>query len=206
MVAFSEHNTHQARSFKQVLDAEDDPKKAIDDYLVSVYTTLQEIRQSTEQARTLTERRKSACEENDAQIVRFENLAKKALSAGNEDDARVFLAKKQELLEAQVELRQDFEAADAASDAMSEAYDDLVEHFEALKDRKEDLLLKLLEANVRTQAGSVSTQSQSADAALEAFSQIDEETTRLIDKAHALTLLDEGKSLQLEQLEQKYAT
>ena len=89
---------------------------------------------------------------------------------------------------------------------MSEAYDDLVEHFEALKDRKEDLLLKLLEANVRTQAGNVSAHSQSADAALEAFSQIDEETTRLIDKAHALTLLDAGTSLQLEQLEQKYAT
>ncbi len=36
-------------------------------------------------------------DDNEAEAKRMEGLAKKALSAGNEDDARVFLAKKQQL-------------------------------------------------------------------------------------------------------------
>ena len=36
-------------------------------------------------------------DDNDAEAKRMEDLAKKALSAGNEEDARVFLAKKQQL-------------------------------------------------------------------------------------------------------------
>ncbi len=207
MAFFGKDTAHKAPTFKQLLDQEDDPKVAVDNYLVSLYTTLQSIRQDTETALALTQARKRECQENAAQIERFENLAKKALAAGNEDDARVFVAKKQELETQREELEQDFQEAQKASDAMSDLYDNIVEHIEALKDRKEDLLLKLLEANVRTQAhGTADEQSQSARAALDAFQQIDDETTSLIDKAHALSLLNEGKSLKLEQLEQKYAT
>ncbi|MEY8561450.1 PspA/IM30 family protein [Eggerthellaceae bacterium 3-80] len=207
MAFFSKDTARKAPTFKQMLDQEDDPKVAIDNYLVSLYTTLQSIHQDAEAALALTQVRKRECEENAAQIDRFESLAKKALAAGNEDDARVFVTKKQELEAQREELNQDFKEAQKTSDTLSDLHDEIAEHIEALKDRKEDLLLKLLEANARTQAsGAADEQNQNARSALDAFKQIDDETTNLIDKAHALALLNEGKSLQLEQFEQKYAT
>ncbi len=207
MAFFSKDTARKAPTFKQMLDQEDDPKVAIDNYLVSLYTTLQSIHQDAEAALALTQVRKRECEENAAQIDRFESLAKKALAAGNEDDARVFVTKKQELEAQREELNQDFKEAQKTSDTLSDLHDEIAEHIEALKDRKEDLLLKLLEANARTQAsGAADEQNQNARSALDAFKQIDDETTNLIDKAHAPALLNEGKSLQLEQFEQKYAT
>lgn len=52
-----------------------------------------------ETARVMAEEKRCQrlVDENDAEAKRMEDLAKKALSAGNEDDARVFLAKKQQL-------------------------------------------------------------------------------------------------------------
>ena len=40
---------------------------------------------------------KKLVDENMAEMTKYEELARKALAAGNEADARVFLAKKQEL-------------------------------------------------------------------------------------------------------------
>ena len=80
-----------------LLDKAEDPAKMVDQYLIDLNQSLAEVKGET--AGVIAEEKRTArlVEKNAAESDRMESLAKKALQAGNEDDARVFLAKKQQI-------------------------------------------------------------------------------------------------------------
>ena len=80
-----------------VLDKMEDPSKMIDQYLREMLEDLAEVKKETAGVMAEEARTKRLAEANAAEVAKYEELAKKALTAGNEDDARVFLSKKQEL-------------------------------------------------------------------------------------------------------------
>ena len=80
-----------------VLDKMEDPSKMIDQYLRELNENLAEVKKETAGVMAEETRTRRLMEENQAEVARYEDLAKQALLAGNEGDAKVFLAKKQQL-------------------------------------------------------------------------------------------------------------
>ena len=80
-----------------VLDKMEDPSKMIDQYLRELNENLAEVKKETAGVMAEETRTRRLMEENQAEVARYEDLAKQALLAGNEGYAKVFLAKKQQL-------------------------------------------------------------------------------------------------------------
>lgn len=80
-----------------LLDKCEDPEKMIDQYLREAVSDLAEVKKETAGVMAVEAKAKRAYEEHIAEVNKYTDLAKRALQAGNEGDARTFLAKKQSL-------------------------------------------------------------------------------------------------------------
>src|SRR5690625_2084265 len=80
-----------------IFDRMEDPEKMIDQYLRNMLNDLAEVKKNTASVMAEESRAKRLVDDNEAEVNKYHEFAKKAISAGNDDDARVFLNKKQEL-------------------------------------------------------------------------------------------------------------
>jgi phage shock protein A len=71
----------------------EDPSKMIDQYMRDMLEDLAEVKCGTAGVMAEEKRTKRLVDENQAEVDKYEELAKKALTAGNENDARVFIGK-----------------------------------------------------------------------------------------------------------------
>ena len=111
-------------NINELLDKAEDPAKMVDQYLIDLGDSLAKVKEETAGVMAEEKRCQRLVDDNEAEAKRMEDLAKKALSAGNEDDARVFLAKKQQLEANGEELKK---AADAARANAAESLAELNE-------------------------------------------------------------------------------
>ena len=84
-------------NINDLLDRAEDPAKMIDQYLRELTDSLAEVKEQTAAVMAEETRTKRMVDANEEEVARYEDLARRALQAGNEGDARVFLGKKQEL-------------------------------------------------------------------------------------------------------------
>ena len=84
-------------NINDLLDKAEDPAKMVDQYLRDMMEDLAEVKQEAAGVMAEESRTKRLVDENAKEVSRYQELAKRALLAGNEDDARVLLSKKQEL-------------------------------------------------------------------------------------------------------------
>ena len=143
-------------------------------------------------------------DDNEAEAKRMEGLAKKALSAGNEDDARVFLAKKQQLEANGEELKKAADAAHANADKMRQMHDKLVSDIEQLKARRESIKAKSAVAKTQTMVNELASGTDKAAGAIDAFNRMETKVDKQLDTAESLAELNE-KPDDVETLEAKYA-
>ncbi|MHB1483681.1 MAG: PspA/IM30 family protein, partial [Saccharofermentanales bacterium] len=80
-----------------LVDKMEDPSKMIDQYLRDMMDDLAEVKRSTASVMAEETRTKRLVDDNQAQVAKYSDFAKKALIAKNDDDARTFIAKKQSL-------------------------------------------------------------------------------------------------------------
>lgn len=187
-----------------LLDKAEDPAKMSDQYLIDLNQSLAEVKKET--ASVIAEEKRTArlVEQNASESTRMESLAKKALQAGNEDDARTFLTKKQQIDATGEELKRAADAAHVNADKMRQMHDKLVSDIENLKNRRETIKAKA--AVVKTQNrvnGLVGT--DKADGAIDAFNRMEARVNRDLDTAEAMTELNEQPVDEAEALERKYA-
>ena len=98
-------------NINDLLDRAEDPSKMIDQYLRDMTESLAEVKKETAGVMAEETRTKRLVGDNAADIAKYDALARKALEAGNEDDARTLLAKKQELDKHGANLQVAYEAA-----------------------------------------------------------------------------------------------
>ncbi|MEI3232203.1 MAG: PspA/IM30 family protein [Gordonibacter pamelaeae] len=98
-------------NINDLLDKCEDPAKMIDQYLRNLTEDLAEVKQETAGVMAEETRTKRLVDENAAEVAKYDDLARKALAAGNEDDARTFLAKKQQFDARAASLQESYEAA-----------------------------------------------------------------------------------------------
>lgn len=99
----------------------------IDQYLRDLTENLAEVKKETAGVMAQESRARRMVEDNRVETEKYDGLARKALQAGNEGDARVFLAKKQRLTEKAASLQATYDAAHENAQKMRQMHDKLVE-------------------------------------------------------------------------------
>ena len=192
-------------NINELLDKAEDPAKMVDQYLVDLTESLADVKRETAGIMAEEARTKRAADANAEEVSRMEDLAKKALKAGNEGDARVFLAKKQKLETTGAELQKAADAAKANADKMRQMHDKLVSDIEDLKARRETIKAKMAVAKTQEKVAGYTSGSDKAESAIEAFNRMEEKADRMLDTADAMAELSTEPVDDAESLAEKYA-
>ena len=194
-------------NINELLDKAEDPEKMVDQYLREMTESLAEVREATAGVMAEEKRCKKLVDENMAEMTKYEELARKALAAGNEADARVFLAKKQELAGRAEGLTVAYEGAAAHENAvkMRQMHDKLVADIEELNARKATIKAKAAVAKTQSKVNEMTSAGDRAEGARSAFDRMEAKADEMLDRANAVAELSEQPADPTEDLAKKYA-
>ena len=188
-----------------LLDKAEDPGKMIDQYLTEMTESLAEVKRETAGVMAEETRTRSKVEANRAEVQKYADLAKKALQAGNEGDARVFIAKKQQLETAGQGLEEAYAVAKANAQKMREMHDKLVGDIEELKRRRETIKAKVAVARTQGKLNEIGAASDKAEDAMSAFQRMEEKADRMLDRETAIAELNAAPKDEAAALAEKYS-
>lgn len=192
-------------NINELLERAEDPAKMVDQYLVDLTESLADVKRETAGVMAEEARTKRAADANAEEVARMEDLAKKALQAGNEGDARVFLAKKQKLETTGAELTKAADAAKANADKMRQMHDKLVNDIEDLKVRRETIKAKMAVAKTQEKVAGYTSGADKAESAIKAFNRMEEKADKMLDTADAMAELSSEPVDDAETLAEKYS-
>ena len=192
-------------NINDLLDKCEDPAKMIDQYLRDLTESLAEVKKETAGVMAEETRAKRMLDENAAEIEKYDGLARKALTAGNEGDAKVFLSKKQSLVEKSASLQATYDAAHANAQKMRQMHDKLVSDIEELNGRREMVKAKMAVAKTQEKVNKLGASADKAAGAMSAFERMEQKADQMLDKANAMAELNTAPVDEAAELEAKYA-
>lgn len=187
-----------------ILDKCENPEKMIDEYMRQVVEQLADVKKETAGVMAEEKRCKREVDENAEQIEKYDQLARKALTAGNEEDAKTFLAKKQEYVNNGVDLQKSYEVAKANATKMKEMHDKLTKDVQELEQRRKNVKSKVAVAKTQEKLNKVSSSMGTASDAMNAFERMEEKADNMLDRANSTAELNEDVDAGIESLEDKY--
>lgn len=190
-------------NINDLLDKAEDPAKMIDQYMRDLTESLADVKKETAAVMAEEARTKRLVDENEAEISRFDGLARKALEAGNEDDARVFLAKKQQLATKAESLQATYATAHENATKMRQMHDKLVSDIETLNSRREAIKAKVSVAKAQEKVNKISSADSAADT-MNAFSRMEAKADQMLDQANAMSELNATPKDEAAALAEKY--
>ena len=189
-----------------VIDKMEDPEKMIDQYLRDMMEDLAEVKRNTASIMAEEKRAKREVDKNEAEVNKFDQLAKKALEAGNEDDARIFLSKKQEIENVGAGLSTAYASAHENAAKMRQMHDKLASDIETLRQRRSMIKGKMSVAKTQEKLNEVSTSAEKSESALGNFKRMEDKASRMLDEANAMSELNSEPIDKAKELEEKYAS
>lgn len=189
-----------------ILDKMEDPSKMIDQYLRNLMNDLAEVKKETANIMAEETRAKRVLDNNTQEIVKYTELTKKALVAGNEDDAKVFVAKKQELEKVRVSLEETYNVAHNNAVKMREMHDKLTKDINELNIRKDAINAKVSVAKTQDKINKIGTSVNKANATTSAFERMEEKANKMLDSANAMAELNSGTGDATKDIEAKYSS
>ena len=205
MSILSRFNDIIKANINALLDKAEDPAKMIDQYLREMTDDLAEVKRETASVMAEETRTMRLADENQAQVDKYDALARKALQAGNETDARVFLARKQELEAAGAGLKTAYAAAHENAVRMREMHDKLARDIETLKSRRQSIKAKVTVAKTQEKINELSSASEKVNGAMGAFERMEEKANAMLDEANAMSELNNFSVDEALKLEEKNA-
>ena len=191
-------------NINDLLDKAEDPAKMVDQYLRDMMEDLAEVKQEAAGVMAEESRTKRLVDENAKEVSRYQELAKRALLAGNEDDARVLLSKKQELENTGASLQTAYAAAHENAVRMRQLLYKLVADISSLNTRKAAIKAKVAVAKTQEKVNQIGASGEKAKAAMSAFDRMEQKADRMLDEANAMAELSEGAADPADALEEKY--
>ena len=178
-----------------LLDKCEDPEKMIDQYMRNLESDLGKVKAETASVMAEETRAKRELDECTEQVNKMQSYAEKALTAGNEADARKFLEKKQQLVSTQTALQQSYEAAAANAAKMRQMHDKLVNDISDLRARKETIKAKVAVAKAKAQErlNSIGSSVTGANNSMAAFSKMEAKANKMLDEANAMAELNQSQ-------------
>lgn len=187
-----------------LLDKAEDPEKMIDQCLRNLNNDLGKVKSETAAIMADEQRARRKLDECTDEINKIQNYAAKAVSAGNDNDARLFLEKKQNLVTKQAELQQLYDSAHANSENMRAMNDKLVKDIAALEERRNTIKAKMNIARTQEHINKMVSGPSSADSSISAFERMEEKADQMLDRANALAELNNAGNDSIEDLKAKY--
>lgn len=164
------------------LDKLEDPSKLVDQALRDLNEDLVKVKKETASVMAEEKRCQRAFIELNNEMDNYNKAIKASLLAGNEDDARVLIAKKNEK---QVELdsiNQALKVAQANSQKMRDMHDKLVSDINTLNRRRQTIKSQVAMAEVQKRVNKVSSSINTASS-LDQFSRMEAKAQNMLDSA-----------------------
>lgn len=187
-----------------LIDSMEDPEKMIDQYLRDMLEDLAEVRRSTAGVMAEEARTQRLADENRAESGKYAAYAKKALAAGSEGDARVFIAKKLELDKSGAALASACALARENAAKMRRMHDKLAGDIEILKSRRETIKAKMAVAKTQEALNRATASIKGNRGVGSAFDRMEDKADRMLDEANAMSELASAPVDEAEALERKY--
>ena len=188
-----------------LIDKMENPSKMIDQYLRDMLEDLAEVKRSTAGVMAEEARTKRLMEANQAEVTKYADYAKKAVLAGNDDDARVFITKKQELENIGAGLMTAYAAAHENAVKMRQMHDKLASDIEVLKNRREMIEAKVAIAKTQETINEATQSINKTSGAMGDFKRMEDKANKMLDEANAMSELNSEPIDKAKELEQKYA-
>ena len=188
-----------------LLDKCEDPEKMIDQYMRNLESDLGKVKAETASVMADEQRAKRELDECTAEINKLQAYAEKAVQAGNDDDARQFLSKKQSLLPKQEALQQTYTLAADNAAKMRQMHDKLVNDINELSSRRDTIKAKMKVAKAQQTVNKIGANMSGAEKNLSAFARMEAKADKMLDEANAMAELNTaGVDNSIESLEEKY--
>ena len=126
-----------------MLDKAENPEKMIDQYMRNLEDDLGKVKAETASVMAEEARAKRAYDEALAEVEKYQKYAEKAVAAGNDNDARVFLQSKKTAQSKLEGLKLTYDTAAANAQKMRQMHDKLVNDISDLRARKETIKAKV---------------------------------------------------------------
>ena len=195
--------TIMSSNINALLDKMEDPEKMIDQYLRDMEKDLGSVKAETVAVmaqESAVKRKVAECED---EIKKMENYAKKALQAGNEADARMFLEKKESIKIKLDSLEKEKMIAVENSLKMREMHDKLTSDIQKLNAKRNEIKAKIKMAKSAQKINSM-TSSTGISGKMDSFNSIEEKVDRMLDEANASIELNSSKKDEVDDLMKKY--
>lgn len=181
------------------LDKCEDPSKMIDQTLRELKENFAEVKKETAGVMAAEKEANRAVQECEEQIRKYSQAAENALRAGNEEDARTILARKQPFVDNLVNLKKTQAVAKENSDKMRQMYNKLANDIQMLETKRNGIKATVAAAKTQEKMNKISSGSKRSMASLETFDRMEDKANRMLDSAIAeaeLTAdLDAGNDL-----------
>lgn len=191
-------------NINSLLDKAEDPVKMINKYLIDAREDLAEVKKETTEVMAEETRAQRKVDNNLAEVARYAELSKKALKAGNEGDAKVFIAKKQELETAGAALQTAYAAAHENAIKMRQLYDKLASDIAQLEARKAGIEAKASIAKTQQKVNQYTSKGDKINEVMGAFEKMEDKVNKALDVANAAAELDASAIDEAIALEDKY--
>lgn len=204
---FTRFKDIMSSNINALLDKAEDPEKMIDQYLRDLESDLGNVKANAAAVMAEEKRCQREFDENKENIQKMEDYAKKALQAGNEEDARKFLQSKAGF-EAKIDtLSASLEMAKSNAQKMRDMHDKLVSDIRELKERQNEIKAKITMAKTREKMNNMTSKSFDSSDTLSAFDRMEQKANEMLDKAEAMESLNaSAKEEDIDNLMNKYDT
>ena len=195
-------------NINDLLDRAEDPAKMMDQYMRQLMSDLADVKRETASVMAEESRIQRQLEEKRQESAKNADLARRALQLSNEDDARVFLAKKQELEKRIEELQKMYDVAHENSMRMRQVHDKLVSDAETLRQRREAIQSKMALARAQEKAANVMGSHIGADESRlgDAIARMEDKADAMLDRSNAMQSLNETPLDPAAELEKRMRT
>lgn len=189
-----------------MLDKCEDPVKMVDQLMRNLNKDLNEIKVETASVMAEESRAKRELNECQEQVDKMLDYAKRAVSAGNDGDARKFLEKKITLSEKLTLLQNKYDSAKSNSDKMKSMYNKISNQIEELNERRAIIKAKMATAKIQEKVNSIGNSVNKSTSNMDSFTRMEEKANRMLDEANAMAELNSKPVDDIDDLMNKYNT
>lgn len=204
MGILSRFNEIMSSNVNALLDKMEDPAKMVDQKLREAREALADVRQETATIMANETRAKENRDHLDSEIRRFQKLAEKAVLAGNDGDARVFLEKKNALSGQLVSADETYKAAHAQAEQLRQMHNKLVNDIKDMEARRESIKATVATAKAQESVNKLQQGITRAGNLTSTFDDMENKAKSRLAKAQAMAALNTEPTDEADSLAAKY--
>jgi phage shock protein A len=198
-------STIMRANINALLEKCENPAKMIDQYLIDLKESLADVKRETAGVIAIERRCARQYDENEKEIKKYQDLAKKAVDAGNDEDARTFIKKYKELEAKRAGLEANRNSAVENASRMRSMHNKLVEDVQALEGRKAQIKSAVAVAKTTEKLNKIGDPAGRASGIGSKFDDMEEKANRMLEEAQAGSELNAPAEGAAETLAKKYS-